>query len=257
MSLVANAAMHVPLPEGIADKQSGDAFSVAAEPGLFPIPVAGPLATTAPWNTVGKPLLDRCLAAILLVLLAPLTFLAALLVKLTTRGPAFYTQTRVGENGRLFTILKLRTMYHDCEAATGSVWSQAGDPRITVVGRVLRATHIDEFPQLLNVLCGHMSLIGPRPERPEIVTVLQSKVAGYTGRLAVRPGISGLAQVQLPADVDLDGVRKKLVCDLHYINNLGAWMDVRIMLCTALFLMGIPLRFSRRFLAIPELHPAE
>src|SRR5205085_8417032 len=120
------------------------------------------------------------------------------------------------------------------EAGTGAVWAKKGDPRITPLGRLLRATHIDEFPQLLNVLRGDMSLTGPRPERPEIVEYLRSKVPGYSDRLRVRPGITGLAQVQLPPDVNLEGVWKKLVCDMHYIEHFSGWLDWRILLCTGL-----------------------
>jgi lipopolysaccharide/colanic/teichoic acid biosynthesis glycosyltransferase len=195
---------------------------------------------------------DRTLALIAFVMLAPLLVLAAILVKLTSRGPAVYGQVRVGKDGALFTLYKLRTMYHNSEAESGVVWSTSGDPRVTPVGRVLRATHIDELPQLINVLRGEMSLIGPRPERPEIVEFLRARIERYEERLAVLPGISGLAQVQLPPDVDLDGVRRKLVCDRYYIHHRGAWLDLRILICTALFFVGIRLHFSRRFLRIAE-----
>ena len=200
-----------------------------------------------------KPWVEFALAFVLLVLTAPVTLLAALLVKLTSRGPAFYTQVRLGRGGRPFVIYKLRTMVADSESGTGAVWSPAGDPRVTPLGRVLRATHIDEFPQLLNVLFGHMSLSGPRPERPEIVAHLTAKIPEYAERLHVRPGITGLAQVQLPPDVNLEGVRRKLACDLYYINHFGAWLDARILACTGLFFLGLPLAVSRRLLRIPEL----
>jgi lipopolysaccharide/colanic/teichoic acid biosynthesis glycosyltransferase len=200
-----------------------------------------------------KPWLEAVLAALLLVLLAPVMLLAALLVKLTSRGPALYTQIRLGQHGRPYRIYKLRTMYQDAEAATGAVWASDGDPRVTPVGRVLRATHIDELPQLVNVLCSDMSLSGPRPERPEIVRYLEMKLPHYAERLRVRPGITGLAQVQLPPDVDLRGVRKKLVCDLYYIEHFGAALDWRILICTGLYFLGAPLAFSRRLLRIPEL----
>jgi lipopolysaccharide/colanic/teichoic acid biosynthesis glycosyltransferase len=116
------------------------------------------------------------LALIGLILTAPIVLLAAVLIKLTSRGPAFYTQVRVGKDGRLFTIYKLRTMFHHAEAATGPIWSAPGDCRISPIGKILRASHLDELPQLFNVLLGHMSLIGPRPERPEIVQKLQSRM---------------------------------------------------------------------------------
>ena len=123
-------------------------------------------------------------------------------------------------------------MIQDAESGTGAVWTQVGDPRITRVGRILRKTHIDEFPQLINVVLGHMSLVGPRPERPEIVDRLEFKIPSYRNRMDVRPGITGLAQLQLPADSDLEGVRKKLVHDLYYIRNASPWVDCRIILFT-------------------------
>src|SRR5262249_20621003 len=154
------------------------------------------------WYVPCKTALDFVAAAVLLVFAAPVIALAALLVKLTSRGPAFYTQTRVGRNGRLFTIYKVRTMMHKCESLTGPRWSLPGDPRVTRGGHFLRVTHLDELPQLVNVLRGDMSLIGPRPERPEFVPELERAVPRYRERLAVLPGVTGLAQVQLPADTD-------------------------------------------------------
>lgn len=197
-----------------------------------------------------KPKVDFVLAFLGLILTAPVILLAAVLVKVTSRGPAFYTQVRIGKNGRRFTIYKLRTMYHHAEAATGPVWATPGDNRVNAVGKLLRATHVDELPQLVNVLLGQMSLIGPRPERPEIVQQLQARIENYLDRLAVRPGITGLAQVHLPPDIDLDGVRRKLVCDLHYIQSMCVWTDFRIMLCTVFLFLGIPLRWSRKWLRI-------
>src|SRR4051812_14619345 len=119
------------------------------------------------WEFALKACLDRSLAALSLVVAAPLMLAAMALVKLTSRGPALYSQKRVGQFGRVFVIWKIRTMYHECEKLTGPRWATPGDPRITRVGGVLRALHIDELPQLINVLRGQMSLIGPRPERPE------------------------------------------------------------------------------------------
>jgi lipopolysaccharide/colanic/teichoic acid biosynthesis glycosyltransferase len=202
--------------------------------------------------TAIRPVLDTVLALALLVLLSPVLLLACLLVKLTSRGPVFYTQTRLGLNGRPFTIIKLRTMSHNCEAGSGAVWSSSGDPRITRLGGWLRLTHVDEFPQLINIILGQMSLIGPRPERPEIVARLEADIPDYRERLSVRPGITGLAQVQLPPDVSLDDVRKKLVCDRYYIDHLGFGLDVRIALATGLFLFAVPMAWSRKWLAIPE-----
>src|SRR5439155_12905916 len=136
-----------------------------------------------------KTRIEFVLALVGLVITAPMILLAGVLIKMTSRGPAFYTQVRVGKNVRRFTIYKLRTMYHRAEAATGPIWAVPGDQRVSAVGKLLRATHLDELPQLLNVLTGNMSLIGPRPERLEIVHQLQSRVDNYLNRLAVRPGI--------------------------------------------------------------------
>lgn len=199
-----------------------------------------------------KSKVEFVLALLGLMLTAPLIFLAAVLVKITSRGPAIYTQVRIGKNSRRFTIYKLRTMHHHAEAATGPVWATPGDSRISPIGKLLRATHLDELPQLVNVLLGQMSLIGPRPERPEIVEQLQARVENYLDRLTVRPGITGLAQVHLPPDIDLDGVRNKLICDLHYIRGMSAWIDFRILLCTMFLFFGIPLRWSRRWFNIPN-----
>lgn len=193
---------------------------------------------------------DRAIALFALVLFSPLLLVAAALVTLTSRGPALYRQTRTGKDGVPFTLYKLRTMYDNSEAESGVVWSAHGDCRVTPVGRFLRARHLDELPQLFNVLRGEMSLIGPRPERPEIVEFLGQRIDGYLERLVVSPGITGLAQIELPPDVDLPGVREKLVRDLYYIDQLGPWLDFRILCCTALFFVGVPLRVSRRMLCV-------
>jgi lipopolysaccharide/colanic/teichoic acid biosynthesis glycosyltransferase len=195
---------------------------------------------------------DRLAALLLFVAAAPVIALSALLVKWTSRGPAFYTQTRLGMRGRLFTIYKIRTMVHNCESLTGPRWSMPGDPRVTRLGRILRASHLDELPQLINVLRGDMCLIGPRPERPEFLPELQRALPHYTERLAVCPGVTGLAQIQLPADTDLDSVRRKLAYDLYYIHKVGFWLDVRILLCTACYALGVPYRALRGLFRIPN-----
>lgn len=179
----------------------------------------------------------------LLVLLGPVMLIAGLLVRLTSRGPAVYTQTRLGLNGKPFQIYKLRTMTHDCEKATGPVWAGKNDPRVTWLGSILRLTHIDELPQLFNVLRGEMSLVGPRPERPEFVVELEKRLPNYRGRLAVRPGITGLAQILQEPDVDVDSVRNKLRYDLLYIGRASLALDLRICFYTLFSAMG--LRFHR------------
>jgi lipopolysaccharide/colanic/teichoic acid biosynthesis glycosyltransferase len=193
----------------------------------------------AAWRFRVKHRIDFALAVFGMVVAAPVIALAWLLVKLTSRGPGFYSQRRVGQFGRVFTIYKVRTMYHNCEAQTGPMWSEPGDPRVTPVGAVLRALHLDELPQLVNILRGEMSLIGPRPERPEIAAKLQGVVPHYDRRLAVRPGITGYAQVYLPADTSVASVQSKIKLDLHYINNLNLWLDFKIVARTALKVCGL------------------
>jgi lipopolysaccharide/colanic/teichoic acid biosynthesis glycosyltransferase len=204
------------------------------------------------WYPPLKAAIDRLLALVLLIPALPVLLLAALLVKLTSRGPAFYVQTRLGLYGRPFKIYKLRTMIHKAESLTGPRWSLPGDPRITRVGMFLRLTHLDELPQLLNVLRGDMSLIGPRPERPEFLPELERALPSYRQRLVVRPGVTGLAQVQLPADSDVDSVRRKLAYDLYYIQRLSPWLDLRLLFCTLFYALGVSYEKLRRWFRIPS-----
>jgi lipopolysaccharide/colanic/teichoic acid biosynthesis glycosyltransferase len=199
-----------------------------------------------------KPSLDCVLALVLLILTAPLMIVAMLLVRLTSRGPAIYTQRRLGLRGKVFTIYKIRTMCLDSERHSGATWSLPGDPRVTPVGRVLRFTHLDELPQLINVLMGEMSLVGPRPERPEFLPRLEHALPDYRRRLAVRPGVTGLAQVQQPPDTGLDSVRRKLNFDLCYVDHANPWLDLRIILATALKCAGVPFACIGRWLLLPD-----
>jgi lipopolysaccharide/colanic/teichoic acid biosynthesis glycosyltransferase len=200
---------------------------------------------------VFKSVLDYVVALPLLIAAAPLVLLLMGLVRLTSPGPALYSQVRLGRGGRPFRIYKIRTMTDDCERLTGPCWSTAGDPRVTPLGRVLRRLHLDELPQLWNVLRGEMSLVGPRPERPEIAAQLERVLPDYRERLAVRPGITGLAQVVLPADEDLAGVVKKLAQDVRYIGDLGPWLDLRITAGTALKVIGVPRTTIASLLGLP------
>src|SRR5207237_10607340 len=177
---------------------------------------------------------------------SPRMVVCGLLVRATSRGPALYTQTRVGQGGRVFTLYKIRTMYHDCERQSGPRWSTPGDPRITPVGRVLRRLHLDELPQLWNVLKGDMNLIGPRPERPEIVAKLRASVPGYDRRHAVKPGITGFAQIHLPPDSCLRSVKNKLVYDLFYIRNRSARLELLVLFATGLKLLGLKRLYQRK-----------
>src|ERR1700736_5486328 len=209
------------------------------------------------WHQRAKRFLDFGFALVLLVLTAPIVALAAIAVKLTSRGPVIYCQTRTGLGGRPYTIYKIRTMAHNCESQSGARWASSGDPRITLVGRWLRRTHIDELPQLWNILRGEMSLVGPRPERPELIPALAHRIPGYRQRLEVRPGVTGLAQIQLPPDTDSDSVRRKLAVDLYYIRNLGLPLVLGILLWMPCYLLGIPFTFAGRLLRLPGLFEIE
>lgn len=199
-----------------------------------------------------KRIVDLSVALSLSVLALPIIAAAWVFVRATTAGPGFYSQIRVGRNRREYRIYKIRTMYHNCEAGTGAAWCLKSDRRITRVGRVLRKLHIDELPQLLNVVLGEMSLVGPRPERPEFVGPLSEQIPGYLDRLAVRPGVTGLAQIQLPPDTDVDDVRKKIVLDRCYADNRGLWLDVRIMLGTVIYLFGFSYETVRWVVGLPN-----
>ncbi len=180
-----------------------------------------------------KPWFDRIVAFLLLIAFSPVILVCAALVKLTSRGPAFYSQERVGQGWRTFRIIKLRTMRIGAEESTGPVWAAGDeDPRATPVGRVLRKTHLDELPQLVNVLRGEMSLVGPRPERPNFVEQLRKTVPDYDKRLSVRPGITGLAQVRASADRTLRDVRRKVKLDAMYIRRMCWIADFVVLLRT-------------------------
>jgi lipopolysaccharide/colanic/teichoic acid biosynthesis glycosyltransferase len=209
-----------------------------------------PPATPRCYATV-KVVFDWTFSAVLLALVSPLIALSALLIKVTSRGPAFYSQVRMGLNSKPFWIYKIRTMTHNCESQSGAQWATVNDPRITFVGRILRATHLDELPQLWNVLKGDMSLVGPRPERPEFVPSLEKAIPHYGERLHVRPGVTGLAQVQLPADTDVNSVRRKLAYDLYYIRHMGLWLDIKLVVCTALHVFAVPYRILGVLFRLP------
>jgi exopolysaccharide biosynthesis polyprenyl glycosylphosphotransferase len=178
---------------------------------------------------IGKRAFDLALAAPLLVLLSPLLGLAALFVAMTSRGGVFYRQRRVGQGGRIFDLWKLRTMRPGAEVETGAVLATPDDPRVTRVGRLLRAARVDEIPQLWNVLRGDMSLVGPRPERPEFTARFGETVAGWELRQAVRPGVTGLAQISgdYASEPEI-----KLRYDLAYLNNWSFGLDLAILLRT-------------------------
>lgn len=193
--------------------------------------VALPLghAATGSVYPVFKRLLDLLVASVGLVLFALLLPFIALALKLDSRGPVFYTQERVGQGGRVFHVHKLRTMVAEAERRGKAVWATQNDPRITRVGKVLRKTHIDEWPQFLNILRGDMSAVGPRPERPEFVAQLEGVVPFYRLRHAIRPGMAGWALVNDDYVDNVESARARVEYDLYYIRHQSVWLDVLIL----------------------------
>ncbi len=178
-----------------------------------------------------KRLGDLLVSGLLLVSTVPLLLLAAVLIKLEDDGPVFYAQARTGLDGCTLQVWKLRSMRVDAEAS-GAQWSGRGDPRITRIGRLLRVTRLDELPQLWSVLRGQMSLIGPRPERPEIEKDLEQQIPHYHLRHLIRPGLSGWAQVNYPYGASLRDSANKLSYDLYYLRNFSFWLDLLILVKT-------------------------
>lgn len=178
-----------------------------------------------PINSLLKRLLDLCVASGLLLVTSPLLGLAALAVKLESAGPIIYSQERTGLRGKPFKIHKVRSMRQDAESQ-GAQWAQTQDPRITRVGQFLRKTRIDELPQLWNVIKGEMTLIGPRPERPQFDQSLRQDIPYYDVRYIVKPGITGWAQVNYPYGASTEDAYHKLAYDIYYIKNYSLWLDV-------------------------------
>jgi lipopolysaccharide/colanic/teichoic acid biosynthesis glycosyltransferase len=199
-----------------------------------------------------KPALDFALAIVMLVFTTPVMLVFMVLMRLSSRGHWIYAQKRLGLRGKVFTMYKIRTMYEDSEWDSIPRWCVPGDPRVTPLGRFLRYTHIDELPQLINVLKGEMSLVGPRPERPEFVEQLERALPNYRQRMAVRPGLTGLAQVQQPSDTDLYSVHRKLSYDLCYGERMSLWLDVRLLAGTVLKCVGVPFVWIGRILQLPD-----
>ncbi len=186
-----------------------------------------------PVTMVLKRSFDFLGAVSILLLASPILILLAVLIKLDDpKGPIFYSQTRVGQWGRPFKMFKFRSMRTDAEA-NGPVWcAQKDDPRMTRMGGFLRHSHLDELPQLWNVIRGDMSIVGPRPERPHFVSELNRSIPQYSHRLLVRPGITGLAQVYYRYDASVDDVKRKLRFDLLYVKRIAVGLDVQIMFWT-------------------------
>jgi len=184
------------------------------------------------WEKKLKRLMDIVFSLILLIVTSPITLLAAIAIKLESEGPVFYKQERMGMNGKIFQIIKFRTMINDAEKYTGPVWSTKNDPRITKVGKFLRKVRLDEIPQAINILKGDMSFVGPRPERPYFVEKLSKEIPLYKRRLKVRPGLTGWAQVKHKYDESIEDVKIKFRYDLFYIENMSLRLDFKIILRT-------------------------
>jgi len=222
--------------------------------------IMAPFSNIRFWERAGKRLFDIFGAIMGFIGSSIFFFVIPILVKLNSRGPVFYQQQRVGLNhrygdrrkinlevehdrrkgerrkqdlfGRPFMVYKFRTMYVDAESRTGAVWAQKNDPRITGVGRILRFTHVDEMPQFFNVLCGEMSMVGPRPERPQIMPKIVEKIPKFPERLQVKPGITGIAQIVCGYDVSIEDVKKKLHYDLQYVKKNSLKEDIAILFKT-------------------------
>lgn len=180
-----------------------------------------------------KRMMDVTLASLALILFSPVMALSAIAIVLEDGGSLFYRQQRIGENGRVFEILKFRSMREDAESSCGATLATTGDPRCTRVGRFLRRTSFDELPQLINVLRGDMSLVGPRPERPIFVDSFRRTLPRYDERHLVRPGISGLSQMKMRRVLTTDDVAQKLTFDLYYVEEWSIFMDVSLLIRTA------------------------
>ena len=179
-----------------------------------------------------KRLIDFASSTLLLIVSAPVMLLTAIAIKLESRGPVFFRQERVGKDGEVFLAFKFRSMKESAEDEEGAVWAAEDDPRVTKVGRVIRFLRIDELPQILNVFRAEMSLIGPRPERPEFVRELEAGIPFYGIRHAVRPGITGWAQVKYGYGASVEDALKKLEYDLFYLKNMSILLDIKILLKT-------------------------
>lgn len=178
-----------------------------------------------------KRLMDIAFSLVLLLILFPILLIVAILVKITSEGPVFYQQIRTGEHGVPFAILKFRTMVKDAEKL-GVKWAEKDDPRITKIGRFLRKTRLDELPQLINILRGDMSFIGPRPERPEFDETLSTSIPYWRLRYLVKPGLTGWAQVNFDYGASIEDSQEKLKYDLYYIKNFSFYLDLKIVFKT-------------------------
>jgi len=185
-----------------------------------------------PWEQSVKRAIDVIVSLVILIVGLPIWILVGIAIAIDSPGGVFYRQSRVGKDGKIFSIIKFRSMYKGAEESVGPQWAQKNDPRITRVGRIIRKLHIDEVPNFLNVLAGDMSLVGPRPERPHFVEQLSREIPIYRRRLKVRPGITGMAQVKYKYDESIEDVRRKLQYDFFYIENMSLRTDFKILFRT-------------------------
>lgn len=183
-------------------------------------------------NAFAKRTFDLVASLALLIVTLPIMLCAALAVELTSRGGVFYKQERIGRYGRPFKVIKFRSMVQDAEHKSGPMWASENDPRVTAFGRFIRASRIDELPQIFNVLRGDMSFVGPRPERPVFVEGLSQDIPFYAERHAVKPGITGWAQINYPYGASMDDARRKLEYDLYYVKNFSVFLDLLILIQT-------------------------
>jgi exopolysaccharide biosynthesis polyprenyl glycosylphosphotransferase len=183
-----------------------------------------------------KRVIDVSVSIVILLLLSPILMFCAVFIKLSSRGPVFYKQIRVGKGGKLFTMYKFRSMIENAEEY-GPEWAGERDPRITFIGRFMRKIYLDEVPQMFNVLKNEMSLVGPRPERPHFVEMLSKEIPYYYKRQSIKPGITGWAQVKHKYDSSLDDVRVKLHYDFYYIENMSLKLDFKIIINTILVII--------------------
>jgi exopolysaccharide biosynthesis polyprenyl glycosylphosphotransferase len=185
-----------------------------------------------PWQKILKEVMDVLVSLSILIVATPVMILVTAAIVLESKGPVFYKQLRIGKGGKEFILIKFRSMMENAEELTGAVWAGRDDPRVTRVGKIIRTLRLDELPQLINVLKGEMSLVGPRPERPVFVRQLQEEIPFYARRLNVKPGITGWAQIKHKYDESIDDVRKKLRYDLFYLENMSLRLDLKILLAT-------------------------
>jgi exopolysaccharide biosynthesis polyprenyl glycosylphosphotransferase len=183
-----------------------------------------------------KRVIDLTISFFLLLFMFPLLLIIIIFIKISSAGPVLYIQTRIGKNGRVFKMYKLRTMVKDAEEY-GPEWAGEKDPRITKIGRIIRKLYLDEIPQLINVIKNEMSIVGPRPERPHFVEILKKEIPYYFKRMSIKPGITGWAQVKHKYDSSFDDVREKLQYDFYYIENMSLRLDFKIMINTALVIL--------------------